>query len=649
MMKRLVSVFTILLCGLVLKPNLVEAQSLTSFSFSGVSGGSAKMAGVPFPVTITALNEFGQTLTSFNQSVTITDNTGTAYPSQTTAFIQGVWQGSVYITQSGTTVLTAAYSSVSANSGAFTVDPDSRIKFMTIVSGNNQTGTVRTALLQALTIKVIDPYNNPIPNVGVNFTLSSLPLGSTQHIFSNLTATTNVSGNASTNFTFGTKTGTYIVTSTLTSGITNTSHFYLTAGSGTLLSIAISPGVAVVPAGSFTLFSATGFDQYANPVPLASVNWSIENGGGTVDQTGAFVAGSTLGTYMNTVRARSGIIGSSATVTVVGAAGESGGTATGAAEITGIPVPTPTAMIAPGSLFNVSIDPAVIAALRNASIPISAQAYDMFGSQAPGVTYDFQVEGDLGTLARTGPSTALLTVGDSGTGTVTVTARQGDITRIARIVGSVGNGLNRRLVIEEVSSPQTVGVPFTISIAAKDTDNNFVTDYLGPLVIADTTGTLDPAVIQPSDTGIWYIQGIISLAHPEVSISAAGDGMVGVSNIFEVVGDPQFSALKPGMGSLGTGFGEILGASISALIDQLMLDKDLNKYTVFRYIGAGIAAGFGILGASIGGGIMASRGLEAIGRNPYAKTRLQVNLYASIVGFIIAAAMAVVATFLIIR
>jgi F0F1-type ATP synthase membrane subunit c/vacuolar-type H+-ATPase subunit K len=649
MINRLVYVFTILLWALFLKPNLVQAQSLTSFSFSGISGGSAKIAGVSFPVTITAINEFGQTLTSFNQSINLTDTTGTAYPSQTTAFIQGVWQGSVYITQSGTTTLTANYSSISTNSTSFTVDPDSRIKFMTIVSGNNQTGTVRTALPQALTIKVIDPYNNPIPNVGVNFALSSLPIGSTLHAFSNLTATTNSLGNASTSFTFGTKAGSYIVTSTLTSGITNTSHFYLTANSGTLMSISISPGVAVVPAGSFMQFSAIGYDQFTNPIQLPSTTWSIETGGGTIDQTGAFAAGTTLGTYMNTVRATSGSIGSSATVTVVGAAGESGGTATGAAVITSIPLPTATPMIAPGSLFNVSIDPAVIAALRNASIPLSAQAYDMFGSQAPGVTYDFQVEGDLGTLVRTGPSTALLTVGESGTGTVTVTARQGDITRIARIVGSVGNGLNRRLIIEEVSSPQTVGVPFTISIAAKDADDNFVTDYLGPLVIADTTGTLDPAVIQPSETGIWYIQGIISLAYPEVSISAAGDGMVGVSNIFEVVGDPQFSALKPGMGALGTGFGEILGASISALIDQLMLDKDLNKYTVFRYIGAGIAAGFGILGASIGGGIMASRGLEAIGRNPYAKTRLQVNLYASIVGFIIAAAMAVVATFLIIQ
>jgi len=52
---------------------------------------------------------------------------------------------------------------------------------------------------------------------------------------------------------------------------------------------------------------------------------------------------------------------------------------------------------------------------------------------------------------------------------------------------------------------------------------------------------------------------------------------------------------------------------------------------------------------AIGGGIMISRALEAMGRNPYAKTKLQVNLYASLGAFIIAAAMAVLASYLILQ
>src|SRR5690606_8182740 len=116
---------------------------------------------------------------------------------------------------------------------------------------------------------------------------------------------------------------------------------------------------------------------------------------------------------------------------------------------------------------------------------------------------------------------------------------QGNIVRVARVVGSVGTGLNRRLVIEDIESPQQVGQPFTISIAAKDSLNNFITDYTGPIVLADTTGTIDPAVVQPNADGVWFVQAIISLGRPEVSVTAAGDGMVGVSNIFEVQGEPR--------------------------------------------------------------------------------------------------------------
>ena len=123
--------------------------------------------------------------------------------------------------------------------------------------------------------------------------------------------------------------------------------------------------------------------------------------------------------------------------------------------------------------------------------------------------------------------------------------------------------------------------------------------------------------------------------------------MVGVSNIFEVQGDPKKTDFPPG-GSGGQA--AVKGASISAeFVKELFKTKGLDKYSVLRYIGAGLAAGFGILGASIGGGIMASRGLEAIGRNPFAKGKLQLNLYASIVAFLAAAGLAVAAAMIIVR
>lgn len=655
---EIVSIVILTVCWLFLKsPAVVSAQSLTSFSFNNFHQGSNKIAGLPFAIEITALDEFNNPLPSFNSSVTLTDNTGTLYPTQTTNFTNGVWQGNVYISQAGTNnVITATYSTISDISGSFAVVADSRTKFLTIISGNNQSAVVGSTLPTALTMRVVDPYGNALGNVGVNFAISGVPPGSQYQSLSNYSTTSNGSGNASTSLTFGRKAGTYIVTGTLTSGITNAVQFYENASAGILLSLAMTPSIGVVPALNYFPFTVKGYDQYANEISPGVVSWSVQNGGGTIDGVGTFHAGSTLGTYSNTVRATVGSIGTTATVTVVGSSGEAGGTATSAGVIQPTPIPTltplPIPTPPPGVLYDVQVDPSVISALAGVRIPILAEGIDVVGNPVTGVTFDFQTSGNLGTLTQTGPSTAVLTTTSGGIGTITVTATQGGISRSTTIAGSVGNGLNRRLVIESVPTPQQVGVPFTISIAAKDINNNFVTDYDGPIVLADTTGTIDPSVIHPNDQGIWYVQVVIHLAHPEVTFTAAGDGMVGVSNIFEVTGDPKKTFGIPGLGGLGgesPGAGDILGASISGILDKLLLEKDLNKYSIFRYLGSGIAAGLGILGVSIGGGIMISRGLEALGRNPYAKGKLQFNLYASLSAFIIAAAMAVLASYLILQ
>ncbi len=630
--------------------SLAKAQVLTSFEFSDMTSGPSKIAGIPFNVTITAKDENGSTMTSFTGTANLSDTTGTLSPNQTTAFTNGVWSGQLNITKATTnTTLTASNGFVSNSSASFAVYPDSRIKFLTILSGNNQANTVGQPLNNALTIRVVDPYNNPLSGVGVNYAVSSVPQDAQGYSLSSNSTTTNSAGDASTTFTLGRKAGTYIITSTLTSGVTNTAHFYETALPGTVTSLQIHPSsIVVIPTGSFIPFTAVGLDQYANQIEVSPITWTVQNGGGTIDATGMFYAGNTIGTYSNTIRASFGSVGSTASVTIVGSSGGVAGIASGSG-VEPTPIPTPT--YAPpqnGVLYDVQVDPEVISALRNIEIPILAEAIDIFGNVVSGVTYDFNVSGGLGKLTQTGPNSALLQTSAEGIGVVKVTATQGDRVVSTNVVGSVGNGINRRLVIEDIISPQRVGEPFTISIAAKDIDNNFVTDYSGPIVLADTTGTLDPSVVPPNESGIWYVQAVINLAHPEVSITAAGDGMVGVSNIFEVIGNPKKSEVGPGLGGLG-GVGEVLGASVSAILDQLLLDEDYNKLTIFRYIGSGLAAGFGILGASIGGGIMVSRGLEAIGRNPFAKNRLKANLYASLLAFVIAASLAVFAAFLILK
>lgn len=652
---------------------MVQSQSLDHFTFNNFTAGGPKRAGVPFSVTITARDSSSNVLSSYFGQANLADSTGTIFPNQTTNFEAGVWTGNVYITEAvNDTSIVASWGAVSGNSSQFTVLPDDRIKFLTIVGGNNQSGVVNNQLSSALTLKVVDPYNNPIPNIPVNFAITSYPPNSIGQTLGSGSGMSGSNGNASTTLTLGRKTGTYIVNGNLSSGITNSVNFFATALPDVLLSVKVTPQVAVMPAGSFLGFTAKGYDQFQNERTLSSISWSVQNGGGSIDTTGVFTSGSTTGTFLNTIRASAGGVGGTATVTVIpeefetsdpgepgegpGGEGPGGG---GPGEEPGEGSPSATPEPEPeeekegeGVLHSVVIDPSVISALKNARIPIVAEAFDIFGQGVANVNFTFEVTGDLGTLTQVSPDTVLLTASESGIGTVTVTAQQGDIVRVAEVVGSVGTGLNRRLVIEEIESPQQVGEPFTISIAAKDSLNNFITDYDGPIVLTDTTGTIDPKLVEPSGTGIWFVQAVVMLGHEEVSVTAAGDGMIGVSNIFEVEGEPRFLDMPPpgsGAGMGAAGDGEVLGESVVSRIMELLQDKDLNRYTIARFIGAGLAAGIGILGASLGGGIMASRGLEALGRNPFAKGRLKMNLYLGIFSFLIAAGLAVFASYLIIQ
>ncbi len=637
-------VFTIAFLGIYLKAApQVEAQTLDHFDFTFNSGVN-KTAGQPFQVTITAKDSGNAVVTTFTNAVSLTDTTGTISPNTTGNFVAGVWDGYIYITEAtSNTQITATYSTTSSSSTGFVVEADSRIKFISVQSGNNQTGLVGSVLPTALQVIVTDPYNNPLNGVGVNFAISSYPPGATNQNLSTYSGSTDTNGLMATTLTLGRKTGNYAVSASLGSGINNSVLFFVNATTGLLNSISIDPPVAIIPLGSFIGFTAIGYDQYQNPVSITPT-WSVVNGGGTIDQAGIFRANTASGIFLNTIRVASNSIGSTASVTVI--ASGTGDTATVSASPT--PTPGPTQLPA-GVLNDVFVDPSVITALKDAEIAIRATAVDQYGSDITStVNFTFEVTGDLGTITQTSTNTVLLTASEGGIGTVTVKAQQGDVVKITKIVGSVGTGLNRRLIIEPIDTPQRVDEPFTLSIAAKDSLNNFVTNYTGPIVIADTTGTIDPEIVQPSEDGIWYVQTIVRASHPEVTITVAGDGMVGVSNIFEVIGEPSaddFWKIGEGYGGLS----EILGSSISAKLKELFLIKDLNKYTIARYIGAGLAGGIGILGASIGGGLMASKGLEAIGRNPYAKRKLKVNLYISIIAFLGAATLAVYAAFLIIR
>jgi F0F1-type ATP synthase membrane subunit c/vacuolar-type H+-ATPase subunit K len=649
--KKVLQYLLLLTVWICLGSHTVLAVDPATFTFNEFTAGGSKRAGVPFYISITAYNSIYVPETTFNGYAVLSDDTGTISPTQTGSFVNGVWSGVVYITQAKTdNHIYATYQSgsgpyITGTSSIFTVVPDSRMKYLSIISGNNQSGAVFSQLGNSLVVKVADPFDNPISGDTVNFAITSYPVLATGQLLSSTSGSTDANGRASTAVTLGKKAGTYVITANVSSGNMDRAMFYETAVAGTTTSVEIMPKMTVLPTGTSQQFEAKGYDLYRNEKLLNTITWSVVNSGGTIDATGIFTAGQKTGNYQNTIRASADglqgfataniVVGGQVEVATAGAS-QNNGSGTNVAEIS-----------------QVIVDPDFIQALSGATIPITATAVDASGSVVTGVAYTFEISGDLGTLTSQTPNTVLLTASENGVGAITVTATQGQVTKVAKIVGSVGTGLDRRLVIEPIASPQKVGEPFLISIAAKDQFNNFITDYTGPLALADTTGTIDPATASPSATGVWYVQGIISLAHDQVAITVAGDGMIGISNIFRVEGTPLKEDVTFGLGSgEGSGFGGVKGASIAAQIEQFLKDKGLGGGSGgigVKYLGAGLAAGIGILGASIGGGIMASRGMEALGRNPFAKGRLKMNLYMGLVVFLAVAGFALTAAIFILK
>jgi hypothetical protein len=84
-----------------------------------------------------------------------------------------------------------------------------------------------------------------------------------------------------------------------------------------LTTITVSPASASVQTGGTRQFTATGLDQFGQPVsPQPTFSWSV-SGGGAIDQSGLFTAGPAAGGPF-TVAATSGSVNGTASVTVTG-------------------------------------------------------------------------------------------------------------------------------------------------------------------------------------------------------------------------------------------------------------------------------------------------------------------------------------------
>ncbi|MEI6498706.1 MAG: hypothetical protein WCO23_01960 [bacterium] len=670
-------ILTFFVFGSIFWPSFLMQHSLASdqsptFYIATDLLGAAKVAGTPFELYIRVCmpNEITQLCDTFptnynttqNENVIfLQDSTGTISPSQI-ALTDGEFRGNVTISRSislnkinilGFLGPISSPVFASQSSLGFEVLPDSQHVTLAINGGNNQTGRVSTQLPTSLEAKVKDVLGNPISGTNVNFAVASFPPESTGYATSSASVATSQSGVASVAFTIGNRVGTYIITASLANSLAPPVNFYVNAIAGPLTSLIITPTTTVLPIGAQQVFQVSGSDRFGNTTIVKDVKWSVAHGGGSIEQSGVFTAGSAPGNFTGTVNAQAlpDGPGTSATVTILredistpiepsnsnsasgttsGASGSSSnssnntsanGTGTDGSGGTGS---SEVKLDGQGVLDRVAINPTIIQSEINSSHQLVASAYDKYNFSIPEVTYKWELDGGLGEIiADSGANAEVVLRNTVGNGKVRVTATQGSVTKTAEIVVATRPAIGGVFYFNEITSPQKANVPFTVTITAKDNAGNIISDFKDQVALRDSTGTMIPTAIKEFANGVWTGEVTLAVGKKNVVIDAIAPGMNGVSNTFEVLGDPAHIA------------GATTGSGSSAAI---------KKYTA-----AGLSAGLGLLSAGLGIAWMIGRGMEAIGRNPLAKSKIQVTMYIGIIIGIIVLAGSVAATFLIMK
>jgi murein DD-endopeptidase MepM/ murein hydrolase activator NlpD len=400
------------------------APTVTSFV---VSAPSPTVAGQGFDVTVTALDDSSATFTSYTGTVHFTSSdgqvsAGNGLPADYTfvAADNGVhtFHNVTLKTAGPQSIVVAELSNTPYASAAITVNPAAAAA-ITAVFGGGQSATVNSPFF-ALGAKVVDAFDNAVPDVSVTFGSPAAGAGVTFPFGS--TSTTDILGFVDAFVAANTLAGTFAVTASVP-GVAAPASFTLTntaAAPAKLIFTSPSAATAVVDTAFVPDLGVRVADTYGNPVPGVTVTFS---GPGT-GAGATFPGGSTPTTD------------SAGRVVVLTQANTVAGTYVVNATVAGVPNPASFALTnTPGAAASVTV-----VSGDNQAVPLNqlfvapvVRVADAFGNAVPGVQVTFAgpatgagVTFPAGAQATTDAAgsagVALSANGLGGTYTVTATA-----------------------------------------------------------------------------------------------------------------------------------------------------------------------------------------------------------------------------------
>ena len=363
-------------------------------------------------------------------------------------------------------------------------------------------------------------------------------------------------------FTAGTAVGTFTNTIQASSGtITGTATVSVTPGP--LATIVVTPNPITLNVGAAQQFTAVGRDASGNLVAITPV-WSVVIGGGSIDNiTGLFTAGTVAGTFTNTVKATSGAISGTATVTV-----------------------TPAA----ATLATITVSPNPVIVAPNATQLFTAVGRDASGNVVA-ITPVWSVANGGGTI---GANTGVFTAGAvTGTFTNTVTATSGGISGTATVTVATPVGPLATITV----SPNPASVPINgtqqFTAVGRDANGNVVA-VAGPVwSVVNSGGTID------ANTGVFTAGAVIGAFTNTVKATSGAISGTATVNVTPVVGPLASITVTPNPASVPangtqqfTAVGRDAGGTVVAIAPAWSVVNGGGSITpVFGLFTAGAVAG----------------------------------------------------------